>query len=188
MSCRNHDLHAFIMKKSRSQTTNSLWRRTSSHLLSQGHGYVQFNNGERNWLLIRIHCHCIQKCRVESESDIIQSAQQLGYGLDDRWTVVRFSVGERAFFFFFFPLCLKRPCRSEAQQTSYSMDNKGSFFGAKAARAWSWPLPSRSEVTNQQIYNPIPPHALITCTPTHLSLLTNRQLNVSWEFFAELIE
>jgi hypothetical protein len=61
----------------------------------------------------------------------------LGYGLDDRGTRVRFSVGSGNF-----SLHHRVQNGSGAHPASYPGGTGGSFLGDKATGAWSWPLTS----------------------------------------------
>jgi hypothetical protein len=62
---------------------------------------------------------------------------ELGYGLDDRGSRVRFSAVIENFSFNH-----RVQNGSGAHLASYPMGTRGSFIGGKAAGAWSWPLTS----------------------------------------------
>jgi hypothetical protein len=75
----------------------------------------------------------------------------LGYGLDDRDSIVRFPAGAGKF----------SPYHSiqngsVAHPASYPMGIRGSFAGGKATGAWSWPLTS-TKCRGQRMSGVIPP-------------------------------
>jgi hypothetical protein len=61
----------------------------------------------------------------------------LGYGLDDWSSTVRFPAGAGKF-----SLHHRVQNGSTAHPARYPLGTRGSFPGAKAAGAWSWPLAS----------------------------------------------
>jgi len=71
---------------------------------------------------------------TEQRSRVAQSVQWLGYGLDDRGSVL--SKGRE---FFFSP---PRPDRLWGPPGLPSNEKQVLFPGSKAAAAWSWPLTS----------------------------------------------
>jgi hypothetical protein len=67
---------------------------------------------------------------VKSRAVIAQSAQRLGYGLDDRGSMLRFPAGTGNF-----SLHHRVQNGSGAHPASYIMGTGGSFLGGKAAGA-----------------------------------------------------
>jgi hypothetical protein len=61
----------------------------------------------------------------------------LGYGLNDRDSMVRFPAGAGNF-----SLHHRVPNGSGSHPSSYPMGARGYFPGGKAAGVWSWPLTS----------------------------------------------
>jgi hypothetical protein len=61
----------------------------------------------------------------------------LGYGMDDRGSMVRFPAGAGNFSLHH---CVQNG--SGTHSATYTMGNRVSFTGGKAAGAWSWPLTS----------------------------------------------
>jgi hypothetical protein len=80
----------------------------------------------------------------------------LGYGLDDRGSMVWFPTGAGNF-----SLHHRVQNGSGAHQASYPMGTGGSFPGSKAAGAWSWPLPSIAEVKNAWSYTSTPQYVFM---------------------------
>jgi hypothetical protein len=67
----------------------------------------------------------------------VDSIVELGYGLDDRGSTVRFPVGAGNY-----SLHHRVQNGSGAHPASYPMGTRCSFSGVKAAGEWSWPLTS----------------------------------------------
>jgi hypothetical protein len=86
------------------------------------------------------------------------SHASLGYGLDDRGSMVRFQAGAGNFSFHH----RVQNC-SGAHPASYPMVTMGSFPGGKVAGSWSWPLTSiycRGQRMSGAIH-PLPPYAFM---------------------------
>jgi hypothetical protein len=80
---------------------------------------------------------------------------EMGYGLDDRGSRVRFPAQAGNF-----SLCHCVQNGSGAHPASYPMGNCGSFSGGKAAGAWSWPLTfiyRRGQRLSRAIHSPNTP-------------------------------